>query len=235
MNKRSIKLTSREKDVLILVARGLTNQEIADHLSSSCGKVKTILHQACVKLEAHNRIEAVFLAMRLKTITVDEIFSLDELVELLSSLGPDSVETIARLLRQELEQEHFPSSEEQPHPKENRDTHILTGREKDVLALVARGLTNQEIADQLYMSTSTIRTFLYQACIKLEATSRAQAFISALKRRAVNVDEVFSLDELVELLTSLGPEAMERVAGLLRKRLDQANQPSNSKQMMYTV
>jgi hypothetical protein len=65
-----------------------------------------------------------------------------------------------------------------------------------------------------------VRTFLYQACHKLGASNRAQAFISAVKRRAINVDEVFSLDEMVELLDSLGPEAMETVAQQLRHKLD---------------
>lgn len=201
-----------------MVARGLTNQEIADHLGTSASKIKTLLHQACVKLEARNRIEAVLFAMRQRTINVHEIFSLDELMELLSSLGPEPVETIAELLREQ--QEWRPSNSEQTPVSERRQDSILTPRERDVLALVARGLTNQEIADQLYTSTSTVRTFLYQACTKLEASSRAQAFISALRRRALNVDEVFSLNEMVELLSCLGPEAMETVSRQLRRELE---------------
>ncbi|MEE8469927.1 MAG: LuxR C-terminal-related transcriptional regulator [Dehalococcoidia bacterium] len=228
MGQKGNILTNRERDVLVFVARGLTNRQIADQLYTSQGKVKSLLHQACVKLEAHNRIEAVFLAMRQKTLSVDEIFSQDELVELLSSLGPDSVEMIARLLRQKLAQERLPSGSDQIMAREKRPDKLLTPRERDVLALVARGLTNQEIADQLYTSTSTVRTFLYQASIKLEASNRAQAFISALRQGAVNVDEVFSLNELVELLASLGPEAMETVARLLRQRLENEAVPSGS-------
>ena len=228
MKGKSGTLTRREKDVLVLVARGLTNQEIADQLCATAGKIKTLLHQACVKLGAHNRIEAVRLAMGQGTISVDDMFSIDELAELLGSLGPDAVETIARLLRQNLDKDHPPLTTELIPPRDERQDDILTRRERDVLALVARGLSNQEIAQQLFMSVSTVRTFLYQSCVKLEASTRAQAFISAIRRRAVSVDEVFSLDELVELLAALGPEAMETVARMLRQKLQQEHAPSSS-------
>ena len=218
MRRKGATLTGGERDVLILVARGLTNRQIAEQLSVSMSKVKALLHQACVKLGAHNRIQAVFVALRRRTINVDEVFSVDELVDLLSSLRPEAVETIAGLLRQEPDQEELRYAENQALHTEKGHGTILTRREKEVLSLVARGLSNQEIADQLCTTTSTVRTFLYQACLKLEVTTRAQAFISAVRKRAVNVDEVFSLDELVELLDSYGPEAMDTVAKLLRQK-----------------
>ena len=221
-------LTKGERDVLLLVARGLTNQEIADQLGTSTSAVKTLIYQTCNKLEARNRIEAVLFAIRQGIINVDEIFSLDELVELLASLGPEVVETIAQLLTKFDKERLLSTSEQIPQVEKTQDS-TLTKRERDVLVLVARGLTNQEIADQLCTSISTVRTFLYQASIKLEASNRAQAFIAAIRRGAVNVDEVFSLDELVELLASLGPEAMETVAQQLRQKLEQERLPSGSR------
>jgi len=55
----------------------------------------------------------------------------------------------------------------------------------------------------------------------LGARNRAQAFISAVKQKAINVGEVFSLDEMVEILASLGPESVETIARLLRQKLEQ--------------
>jgi DNA-binding CsgD family transcriptional regulator len=228
MKRKDTILTKGERDVLVLVARGLTNEEIADRLQMSTNKVKTFLHQACVKLEAHNRVEAVFRAIRQKILTVDEIFSVDELVDLLSSLRPETIEAIARLLR------HNPSgnppttvSESDPQQRRRQST-ILTRRERDVLALVARGLSNQEIAEQLYTSVSTVRSFLYQVCTKLEAPNREQAFILAVKKKAIRVSEVFSLGELVELLASVKPEVIEKIAQLLRQRFRHEHLPSVS-------
>jgi len=224
--KQDATLTKGERDVLLLVARGLSNQEIADRLGTSTSAVKMFIYQTCIKLKTRNRIEAVLFAIKQGIINIDEIYSLDELVELLASLGPEAVETIAQLLRQRFDKERLLSASEQTLHVERTQDNILTKRERDALVLVARGLTNQEIAEQLCTSISTVRTFLYQACIKLEASNRAQAFISALRRRALNVDEVFSLDELVELLDSLGPEAMETVAQQLRQKLEQERLPS---------
>lgn len=226
MKKKGSTLTKSERDVLVLVARGLTNQEIAERLCTSTPSVKTSIHQACVKLDARNRIEAVFFAMKDHTIDVGDVFSLDELVELLSSLRPEMVETMAQLLRHRLEWGRLPPGARETLSQRRRRDSVLTAREREVLSLVARGLTNQEIADRLCMSACTVRTFLHQACVKLEARNRAQAFISAVRRSALNVDEVFSLEEMVDLLASLGPEDMQKLAQMLRDKLQPETVPA---------
>jgi DNA-binding NarL/FixJ family response regulator len=228
MRRKEAVLSKAERDVLALVARGLTNEEIAERLSISTNKVKTFLHQSCVKLEAHNRIEVVFFAMKRGALSLHEIFSLDELAELLTSLGPESVGTIAKLVSQKAKYGRLPTDEKQILNLGGKQDTILTKREQDVLILVAHGLTNEEIADKLCTSTSTVRTFLYQACAKLEARNRAQAFISAVKQRAINVGEVFSLDELVELLSSLGPQSVNTIARLLSQNVERERLPSGN-------
>ncbi|MFC9123311.1 response regulator transcription factor, partial [Streptomyces sp. NPDC057067] len=50
-------LSAREKDLVRLVARGLTNAEIAAELSISVGTVKTHLGNVQTKLTARNRVE----------------------------------------------------------------------------------------------------------------------------------------------------------------------------------
>jgi DNA-binding NarL/FixJ family response regulator len=51
----------------------------------------------------------------------------------------------------------------------------LSHREKQILALVTLGRTNREIADQLYLAESTVKTHLSSAFRKLDARSRAEA------------------------------------------------------------
>jgi DNA-binding NarL/FixJ family response regulator len=51
----------------------------------------------------------------------------------------------------------------------------LSHREKQVLALVVKGLTNREIADTLYLAESTVKTHLASAFRKLDARSRSDA------------------------------------------------------------
>ncbi|GGX92782.1 DNA-binding response regulator [Streptomyces anandii JCM 4720] len=55
----------------------------------------------------------------------------------------------------------------------------LTTREVEVLRLVARGLTNAEAADRLFISEATVKTHLNRTMSKLSLTSRAQAVVLA--------------------------------------------------------
>jgi DNA-binding NarL/FixJ family response regulator len=52
---------------------------------------------------------------------------------------------------------------------------VLTAREVDVIRLVARGLTNAEIATHLMLSEHTIHRHVANAMSKLEVSSRAAA------------------------------------------------------------
>ncbi|RBQ17331.1 DNA-binding response regulator [Spongiactinospora rosea] len=55
----------------------------------------------------------------------------------------------------------------------------LTEREKEVLKLVAQGLSNREISTRLHVSDGTVKTHLNRVMSKLDLTSRAQAVVVA--------------------------------------------------------
>jgi DNA-binding NarL/FixJ family response regulator len=55
----------------------------------------------------------------------------------------------------------------------------LTKREREVMALVAQGLSNQEIAERLVISPATAKTHVSRAMIKLHAHDRAQLVVLA--------------------------------------------------------
>ena len=61
----------------------------------------------------------------------------------------------------------------------------ISKREHEVLELVSRGLSNQEIADALFVSTSTIKTHVSSILAKLDATRRTQAISRAKELRII--------------------------------------------------
>jgi DNA-binding NarL/FixJ family response regulator len=56
---------------------------------------------------------------------------------------------------------------------------LLTDREREVVALVAEGLSNEQIAERLVVSPATAKTHVSRAMIKLHARDRAQLVVSA--------------------------------------------------------
>ena len=65
----------------------------------------------------------------------------------------------------------------------------LTVREVEVLKLVARGLTNQEIADQLVVSERTVRAHISNILGKLHLANRSQAALYTLRQGLAALDD----------------------------------------------
>lgn len=61
----------------------------------------------------------------------------------------------------------------------------LTDREREILVEVAHGLTNDEIADQLFISPATVKTHLARIMAKLDAHDRAQLVVQAYENALV--------------------------------------------------
>ncbi|HLN65129.1 MAG TPA: response regulator transcription factor [Symbiobacteriaceae bacterium] len=62
----------------------------------------------------------------------------------------------------------------------------LTPRETEILKLLARGLSNKEIADRLFLSEGTVKNYLSSIFSKLHARDRAQAISLALRQGLVD-------------------------------------------------
>ncbi|GAC1506509.1 MAG: response regulator transcription factor [Chamaesiphon sp.] len=58
----------------------------------------------------------------------------------------------------------------------------LTRREQQILALLATGKTNQEIADHLYIAPGTVRVHIHTILQKLEVRDRTQAVVLAMQK-----------------------------------------------------
>jgi DNA-binding NarL/FixJ family response regulator len=73
---------------------------------------------------------------------------------------------------------HFANQPQSP-PKRRAGLDQLTDREREILLLIARGLSNAELADALHVSLPTAKTHVSRVLAKLGARDRAQLIVIA--------------------------------------------------------
>ncbi len=74
-------------------------------------------------------------------------------------------------------------------PKTQALHEELTGREREILQLMAKGKSNQEIADELFIAIKTVKTHVSNILSKLQVQDRTQAVIYAFQHHLVEVEE----------------------------------------------
>jgi NarL family two-component system response regulator LiaR len=89
---------------------------------------------------------------------------------------------IARMVLQEL---HHPPAA----PRQAPAPDALSERELEVLRLIARGMSNQEIADTLVVGEATVRSHVSAILRKLQLASRTQAALYALRSGLADLDD----------------------------------------------
>jgi DNA-binding NarL/FixJ family response regulator len=81
--------------------------------------------------------------------------------------------------------EAFLQRQTEPHQPDTSRLDALTERERDILTLVAKGLSNAEIGSRLYISPPTVKTHVARVLTKLDARDRAQLIVIAYESRLV--------------------------------------------------
>jgi DNA-binding NarL/FixJ family response regulator len=99
----------------------------------------------------------------------------EELVRAVRTVVAGDALLSPRITRQLIE-EFARRAKEPPH---SGQLDVLTDREREVVALVGEGLTNDEIGERLFVSAATAKTHVSRAMIKLGARDRAQLVVFA--------------------------------------------------------
>jgi DNA-binding NarL/FixJ family response regulator len=68
----------------------------------------------------------------------------------------------------------------------NGAERMLSSRESQILTMLAKGLTGEQIAQRLILSPETVRTHVRNAMSKLEARTRTEAVVKALDREEIH-------------------------------------------------
>ncbi len=93
--------------------------------------------------------------------------------------------SVARVLVQDYLQRTAQSGGERP----GRPFDTLTDREREVLSLIAQGLSNQEIADQLVISVKTVNRHRENIMTKLDLHSRVELVRYAIEKGLIDIEE----------------------------------------------
>lgn len=94
------------------------------------------------------------------------------------------------LMEEELKTRMTQSLAEEEEPAETDKPETLSQREKEIVACVAKGLTNKEIADELFLSVHTVATHRRNISSKLQIHTPAGLTIYAIINKLVKLEDI---------------------------------------------
>jgi NarL family two-component system response regulator LiaR len=164
-----------QPDVILMdiVMPGMDGIEATQHILEKYPQVKiVILTSFNDEGSVQQGLQAGAISYLLKNASIHEMSNaIRAAYEGKSVLAPEAAQTLIK------------SSIRSPEPSFN-----LKERELEVLTLMVRGLTNPQIAEQLYLSRSTIKVHVSAILSKLGVESRTEAVAVAVKHGLVGVD-----------------------------------------------
>ena len=151
-----------------------------DSIEKKLGELKKLFLQYYPQKDNNNELNSV----------VIELYRTEE--ELRSHcLIEDNLFTPAvRKLENRQKQNRVKQSEEQNENNEMPKTDLLSEREKEIVACVAKGLSNKEIAEYLFLSINTVTTHRRNIAKKLSIHSSAGITIYAIVNHLVKIEDV---------------------------------------------
>jgi DNA-binding NarL/FixJ family response regulator len=109
----------------------------------------------------------------------------DELVWAIRNVAEGNALLAPRMTRRVIDR----ALRSRPVARDDRVLDRLTSRESDVLALLARGLSNAEIATELVLGTATVKSHVSAILTKLDLRDRVQAVVVAYRCGLVSPSE----------------------------------------------
>ncbi len=173
----SLALSLRPDIILMdLVMPGMDGIEATKRIMAEWPEAKIIIVTSFIDDEkVYPALEAGAISYMLKTSKASEIAeSIRDTHNGQTVLEPEVTDKIMAKLRK---------------PKKQALHEELTSREREILLWMAKGKSNQEIADELFIALKTVKTHVSNILSKLQVQDRTQAVIYAFQHHLVEVEE----------------------------------------------
>ncbi len=169
---------SLRPDIILmdLVMPGMDGIEATKRIMAEWPEAKIIIVTSFIDDEkVYPALEAGAISYMLKTSKASEIAdSIRDTHNGQTVLEPEVTDKIMAKLRK---------------PKKQALHDELTSREREILLWMAKGKSNQEIADELFIALKTVKTHVSNILSKLQVQDRTQAVIYAFQHHLVEVEE----------------------------------------------
>jgi DNA-binding NarL/FixJ family response regulator len=170
--QNAVMLAAETHPDVVLVDLGLPGLDVLDTIE----RLSQTVSAAVMLLAPHGNDERVLAGLRAGAAGVLDKGQSAELIRAVQVLARGDGLLSVGLVRSLLEARSKPQLNRGPLPQQLEE---LTAREREVVALVAKGLSNAEIAEELVISPKTAKTHVSHAMVKVGARHRAQLVVLA--------------------------------------------------------
>ena len=171
--EEAVRLCARLRpDVVLmdLVMPGMTGVEATRRILESCPGVRVVALTSFAEEDLiGDTLRAGAIGYLMKNVSADQLAGAVRAAHAgRATLAPEAADAVVRAVSV-------------PHPP----GESLTGREREVLALMADGLTNADIAKRLVIGVATVKTHVSSIIAKLGVATRTEATATAIRRGLV--------------------------------------------------